>query len=249
MTDPFLTWHDALEKRHLSTLTFQEVRRAVQALSAIYVEQRDRINSGALLNGAGKRAAFAMFYAPMHFLLIREIVRALGAAERMPPTLLDLGCGTGTAGVAWALECNPIPKLIGVDRHLWVLEECKWTYRAFGLSATTRSADVRTIALPPWTAVIAAFALNELDDESRGRLLKEFSKAPKEGSPVLVIEPIARRVTKWWDTWAAAFKANGGREDQWRFKVDLPEKLRLMDRAAGLDHHELTGRSLWLPAP
>jgi hypothetical protein len=26
----------------------------------------------------------------------------------------------------------------------------------------------------------------------------------------------------------------------------LPEKLALMDKAAGLDHRELTGRSLWI---
>src|SRR3954469_23798829 len=99
--DRFHAWHDALEKRHLTTLTFQEVRRAVQALSAIYVEQRDRIDSGAALNGAGKRAAFAMYYAPLHFLLVREIVRALGAERKMPETIMDLGCGTGAAGAAW----------------------------------------------------------------------------------------------------------------------------------------------------
>jgi hypothetical protein len=247
MTDPFLIWHDSLEKRYLSALTFQEVRRAVQALSAIYVEQRERIDSGAVLNGAGKRAAFAMFYAPIHFLFVREVVRALGAAQTIPTAILDLGCGTGTAGVAWALECNPIPKLMGVDRHPWVLEECNWTYRAFGLRASTRGSDIRTVRVPPNTAVISAFTMNELDDENRGRFLKEFSKVSREGSPVLIIEPIARRLAKWWDPWAVAFKANGGREDQWRFTVELPEKLRLMDRAAGLDHRELTGRSLWLP--
>jgi hypothetical protein len=27
----------------------------------------------------------------------------------------------------------------------------------------------------------------------------------------------------------------------------LPESLALMDKAAGLDHRELTGRSLWIP--
>src|SRR6185436_1162285 len=117
MPDPFLLWHEALEKRHLAALTFQEVRRAVQALSAIYVEQRDRIDSGAALNGAGKRAAFAMFYAPLHFLLVREVVRALDAGGDAPDTIMDLGCGTGIAGVAWALECDPTPKVIGIDRN------------------------------------------------------------------------------------------------------------------------------------
>src|SRR6185436_18384264 len=126
------------------SLTFQEVRRSVQALSAIYVEQRDRIDSGAVLNGAGKRAAFAMFYGPLHFLLIREIIKSLGAVARnTPETILDLGCGTGIAGAAWALEYETPPRLLGVDRNQWALEECKWTYHAFGLRGTTRSGDVR----------------------------------------------------------------------------------------------------------
>src|SRR3954469_15573382 len=106
--DRFHAWHDALEKRHLTTLTFQEVRRSVQALSAIYVEQRDRIDSGAVLNGAGKRAAFAMFYGPLHFLLIREIVRALQASRQELQTILDIGCGTGVAAAAWSLQFEKI---------------------------------------------------------------------------------------------------------------------------------------------
>src|SRR6476660_3465563 len=96
--DPFLNWQDSMEKRHFSSLTFQEVRRSVQALSAIYVEQRDRLDSNAVFSGAGKRAAFAMFYGPLHFLLIREIVKALGASHKKVKGILDLGCGTGVAG-------------------------------------------------------------------------------------------------------------------------------------------------------
>jgi hypothetical protein len=62
---------------------------------------------------------------------------------------------------------------------------------------------------------------------------------------VLVIEPIARGVTPWWDRTAARIAAAGGRADEWRFPVDLPRPLRLLDKAAGLDHRELTARSLY----
>jgi hypothetical protein len=243
-TDAFTTWLEALERRHLSSLTFQEVRRAVQALSAIYVEQRGRIDSGAVLNGAGKRAAFAMFYAPLHFLVVREIVRAIGAHQQMPKTILDFGCGTGSAGAAWALECDPRQNLIGVDRNGWALQECKWTYQTLGLHGTTRAMDVRIMTLPPNTAIIAAFTINELDTEAQNRLLPQFLKSAARGSPVLIVEPIARRLTSWWDSWADSFVSAGGRADEWRFRVDLPERLKLMDRAAGLDHRELTARSL-----
>jgi len=70
-------WLTALEQRHFSDLTFQEVSRALRALSATYVERRDRLAEGRALSGAGKRAAFAMFYGPLHYLLIREITKGL----------------------------------------------------------------------------------------------------------------------------------------------------------------------------
>ncbi|HKQ60062.1 MAG TPA: hypothetical protein VJS92_02180, partial [Candidatus Polarisedimenticolaceae bacterium] len=41
-------------------------------------------------------------------------------------------------------------------------------------------------------------------------------------------------------------RAAGGRADEWRLPAELPEPLRKLDRAAGLDHRELTARSLWL---
>src|SRR5262245_24102479 len=106
-SDPFLPWLDALDERHMGALTFQELRRGVQALSSIYVERREVIGKGSAFDGAGKRAAFACYFAPFHFLLIREIVRALGAVTR--PSIVDIGCGSGGAGAAWALEMDPRP--------------------------------------------------------------------------------------------------------------------------------------------
>src|SRR4029077_19926812 len=95
--DPVPGWFEALESRHLSRLTFAEVRRGLQALSALYVDRGRRLGAGAALEGAGKRAAFALFYTPLHFLLTRSVVRALGAQVSGPRNILDLGCGTGAA--------------------------------------------------------------------------------------------------------------------------------------------------------
>ena len=80
--DRFAAHYADLEARHLAELTFAEVRRALQALSSLYVERRERLAEGAAFDGAGKRAAFALYYGPMHFLLVREIVRALGLPAR-----------------------------------------------------------------------------------------------------------------------------------------------------------------------
>src|SRR5438445_8876567 len=115
--DRFSRWLQALEQRHLQNLKFSEVRRGVQALSSLYVNRREHLERNSALDGAGKRAAFAMFFGPLHFLLVREIVRALDARLPRKMALLDLGCGTGVAGAAWAIEQSAAPKLVGIDRN------------------------------------------------------------------------------------------------------------------------------------
>lgn len=250
-------WLTALEHRHFSSLTFREVSRALRALSATYVERRDRLREGAALSGAGKRAAFAVFYGPLHYLLVREIVKGLGlraegsehsALSPQPSALMiDLGCGTGAAGAAWAEAHHPHPRIIGVDTHPWALTEAAHTYRDFGLRARTVRGDAASFSWPRTRAmVLAAFVVNELDDKSRDQLLPHLIERAAAGDRVLVVEPLARSVTRWWPRWEKAFRAAGGRADEWRFRVELPPLVAKLDRAAGLDHRELTGRSLYI---
>ena len=140
------------------------------------------------------------------------------------------------------------PTLIGIDRHPWAVDEAKWTYRHFGLRGQARQGDAGR--LPPirsGTAALAAYTMNELPPDARRQLERSLLKAAAEGARVLIIEPIARRVTPWWDDVARRFVAAGGRADEWRFPVDLPPLLKLLDRAAGLRHAELTARSVYCP--
>jgi len=240
-------WLSALESRHLADLTFPEVSRSLRALSATYVERRDRLREGAALSGAGKRAAFALFYGPLHFLLVSEIVRTIPGATEGAAQLVDLGCGTGAAGAAWAGACDRPPRILGVDHHPWALAEAAWTYRELGLRAETRRADAAAAAFPkPPALVLAAFTVNELAEEARDTLLERLLDRASRGDRVLVIEPLAGFVARWWGGWKQAFTAAGGRADEWRFRVDLPPIIAKLDRAAGLDHRELTGRSLYV---
>jgi len=139
--DAFDAWIAGLETRHFAELTFPEVSRALRALSSAYVERRAKLADGAALNGAGKRAAFALFYAPLHYLLVEHIVKNLEGAARKAPTLIDLGCGTGASGVAWARALPAAPHVVAIDRHPWAVGEATATYRAFGLAATVRRGE------------------------------------------------------------------------------------------------------------
>ncbi len=244
-------WLASLEKRHLSDLTFQQVSRALRALSAAYVERRSRLGGGTALAGAGKRAAFALFYAPLHFLLVERIVRELpGATTAVSRSLLvDLGCGTGAAGAAWAVTAG-MRRVLGIDRNHWALVEARSTYQEFGLDARTKVGDAAAVPLPRGPAAfLAAFTLNELDEPGRDALMNRLlHRALRGGDAVLVVEPIARRTTPWWNAWQQRVEAAGGRADEWRFRVDLPPLVAKLDRAAGLNHREITGRTLWLPS-
>jgi SAM-dependent methyltransferase len=245
--DRFHRWMAALEVRHLADLTFPEVSRALRALSSAYVERRSRLAAGAALDGAGKRAAFALFYGPLHYLLVCEILRALPRMARSLPRFVDLGCGTGAAGAAWATVCGGSPVGLGIDRHPWALAEAARTYTAFGITARTRQGDAAGAPFPKAPcAILAAFTVNELADDARATLQARLLDRAAHGDSVLLVEPIARRVAPWWDGWKAAFGAVGGRVDEWRISVELPPLVAKLDRAAGLNHRELTARSLWL---
>jgi SAM-dependent methyltransferase len=275
-TVPVDAWLAALDERHLADLTRREVTRALRALSSCYVERREKLASGGALAGAGKRAAFALFYGPQHFFITREIVRAIGPAEAGPyerghesprvagrdetaeahgatpsaglyPRVIDLGCGTGAAGAAVALETAAA--IEAFDISPWAVAEANWTYRALGVRGRAKVANINTmkISASSGTLVLAAYTVNELPDESREPLLDRLTDAHARGASLLMIEPIGRRVNLWWKSWADAFISAGGRQDDWRFRIPLPPQLRALAKAAGLDVQELTARSLYLP--
>jgi len=243
----FAQWTGELEARHLADLRVQEVTRALRALSARYVTRRgDDVRRS--LDTRGKRAAFALYYGPLHFLTTDLVVRALGADVPAPPSILDIGCGTGAAGAAWALAAGGSVEVTGIDRHAWAVEEARWTYRALGLRGRARQADAaRLPAQRKGAAILAAYVLNELEDESRTSLVDALLEAAGNGVRILIIEPISRSVSPWWDATASRLASVGGRADEWRFPAELPPILRLLDKAAGLDHRELTARSIYIP--
>jgi hypothetical protein len=245
--DGFESWLDALEKRHLADLRPSDVNRAVKALSDDYVHRRHRVASESL-SGRGKRAAFALFFAPLHFLVVRDVARELGVAAAELPRLLDLGCGSGAAGAAVGGLFERRPFVIGIDRQGWPLQEAAHTYHHFGLRHRLVRGDIRSprVTVGPGTLILAAYALNEVDNKGRPTLLEWFRSAASAGASLLVVEPIAKGVTPWWREWSSALRPLGAREDEWRLTDPLPYPLRQMDRAAGLDHSVRKARTLWI---
>jgi hypothetical protein len=293
----FEKWMAALEARHLAELRFPEVARALRALSSAYVERRGRLAEGAALDGAGKRAAFALFYGPLHYLIVRHLAESLTGLKTRPTseglalpglttrptsegltlpgltarptsggvsgvgrvfrpgTIVDLGCGTGAAGAACAAACEGVDLVVGVDKHPWALTEAAATYREFGLKSRTEKADLastprldtsRARSSRSRTLLVAAFAMNELPEASRDSAMRRLLDRAVAGDAVLIVEPLAGFVAPWWPRWQREIEAAGGRADEWRFAADLPAIVAKLDDAAGLDHRQLTARSLFI---
>jgi len=139
-------------------------------------------------------------------------------------------------------------RIDGVDRSAWAVAEANWTYRTLGIAgrAMTNTIQKTSLRAGAGAAILVAYAVNELPDADRDTLLPRLLEAQRAGARVLIIEPIARRLNKWWTGWKDAFAAAGGREDEWRFRVVLPERQRTLAKGAGLDPQELTARSLYL---
>jgi hypothetical protein len=248
MTPGFADWIADIEARHLASLTLSEVARALRALSSAYVERRERLASKGAFDSDGKRAAYALYYAPLHFLTVSHVVAQLG---RMGPiaTIFDLGCGTGAAGAAWATSLAAAPRVLGADSHPWAIHEAARTYRAFGLDGATRRADLGRLIVPRGVeAIVAGWVLNEVDDRTRQALQQTLVAATRQGRQLLVVEPIATRVSPWWETWSAPFVGLGARVDEWRLTTTVPDVVRRLGRAAGLHPETLTARSLYSPS-
>jgi hypothetical protein len=219
----------------------------VRALSARYVERRGEDLASRALEGAAKRAAFALYYAPLHFLAVRAALRALGPELRAGVRRVhDLGCGTAAAGVAVALACEPGATWSGVDRSSWALAEARHTLRAFGVAGRARRADLLR-AFPRagrGDLLCLAWSANELAPPVRDTLLGRLEGALARGAAVLVLEPLASRASPWWPEWSARLAARGAVERRLKEPLERPEWIERLDRASGLDHAEIGVRVL-----
>jgi SAM-dependent methyltransferase len=243
----FDAWVEAEQAEALSTLRFAEVRRGAQALSALYVQGRTKGHlARRAADGAGKRAAFACYYAPLHFLVAWAAADAVGLGGVIAVRdVHDLGCGTGVVGAAVALQLGGA-RVKGVDVAPWTVAASRRTYRALGVRGRARAAALPG-AFPRAKGrdvVVAGWSLNELDESTRGVVLQRIADALRGGAGLMVLEPLSTRVTPWWPEAVAALGPLGATEELVRVQVDLPEWLARMDKAAGLDHRQIGARVL-----
>ena len=244
-------WVETIIARHSAAMTRSELLKAIRALSARYVERRGVLPERSPLDSAGKRAAFAAYYAPLHFLTVRAILET-NPIPGQPASLIDLGCGTGVASAAWALTQKPRVLLEGIDLHPWALSEARWNWNVLELTGRATRGDMvahleslqssrRDVTK---LALVCGWSLNELIADKRDRAIELLLNLTARGATALVIEPIARRLVPWWDDFAQRAQSAGAVSHEWRFDVSFPPALADLDDAAGFDREALTARSV-----
>jgi trans-aconitate methyltransferase len=176
--------------------------------------------------------------------------QSLGVNSRAgdsPQTIIDLGCGSGVAGAAWALCSDPPANVVGVDLNPELLREAAQNWRELGVRGGTVRSHIAKYRWPkPPVSIVAAFTINELDEHDRETLWQALTRQVQGGSRVLIVEPLATRITPWWQEWARRAAEIGGRADEWHFEVELPQRVFLLGKSAGLDPRELGARTIWL---
>ncbi len=248
LRDAFDAWLEDTLARYLPPLTFTELRKGVQALTALW----NRAGSGAALDrratdGRGKRAALATWFAALRFLTTHHALRMVGEELGTPREIVDAGCGTGAVGAAVARTIAPSARILGIDRSGWALEEARRTWAAFGIAGRALREE-----LPgglPFPArgrlLVLGWTASRLDPGPRERLLARAVAHAKKGGGVLVLEPVSRKAgVAWWNLWSERLAPVGVREETIRVAIHRPRFLREMDRAARLDHQVIGARVL-----
>ena len=241
----FDAWLDDTLKRHSRALEFREIRQGVRALSSLWLERRA---GGELarraIEGQGKRAALASYFAALHFLTLHHTLEHLGDTTLSGiRRIFDLGCGTGACGAALGAAVPTRTTVFGVDRSAWVLGEARRTWSHFGLRQHTRRAELPE-GMPEGSRgdlLMLGWVVNEIDAGPREELRKALRAVLGRGARVLIAEPLARSVSPWWESWCEALDA---RSEIVKLRIERPAWIEEMDRASGLDHSTLGARVL-----
>ena len=198
----------------------------------------------------GKLAAFASYYAPIHFLTTLQACEHFGigmlTAEH---PVMDLGCGTGAVGAAVARTLPGGASVVGVDASRAVAEAFRRTARQLNVRSRLRVGRLPKAMprVPAGGIIVAGWSLNELDEQERSGVLERLQPHLQKGAGLLVLEPLSRRVSPWWSAVVSSLENLGCREAELTDPLPDVEWIQRLDQATGLDHRRAKCRGLWVP--
>jgi len=145
--------------------------------------------TSSLRDGAAVRA-YAAVRAPATFAAASRAMAA--AADRLPgfdpPSLLDLGAGTGAASWAATAVWPSIRSVALIEREPAALELGRRLADHRGWA--WRTGDATGLAVDPAAVVLGAYVLGELDADAQGRLVERAWRATR--GVLVLVEPGSR---------------------------------------------------------
>jgi ribosomal protein RSM22 (predicted rRNA methylase) len=167
------------------------LRGSAAAMSEAY---RARQGSDAVIRDAGAALAYALTRMPATFAAASAALEQLAGVlpDFRPVTLLDAGCGPGSAAFAAAATLGPLRRVTLVDRNAPLLALAKaLAGRTPDLIGEAEALAAPLDAFDPGTTtadlVTAGYALSELPEREADRVLDRLWRAA--GAALLVIEP------------------------------------------------------------
>ncbi len=212
-----MNWNDLLV-RYLASragkpkreLLAEEIARL--SVRFTHPHERARLPRG-YLDDRLTRAGYAAYFAPANAEKVVRALRELAAADPdllRRPTLrvLDLGCGTGAAGLGLAAAEPASPRVIyeGIDVSRPALDDARWFLAETvpGWEVRLRKADLAAVP-PPGDKADLVFLVDALNEaalpqadptEAGAQLLRRALDRTAPDGHLIVIEPALRSLTR-----------------------------------------------------
>jgi ubiquinone/menaquinone biosynthesis C-methylase UbiE len=174
-----------------------------------------------------------------------DIVRAMTTP---PSSILDLGCGPGTATVAVAPASHPEGKTTIVDGSRAMLKEAKHVLgghvkRAIHGDFTNAAIAAEAMPADSYDLALVSFALHHVADAAKRDLLEPLARSLKPGALVLIADEIAIDRPGGWDVVerirgrivAEHIKAGRVTKEFWALEASLPANAQMPFAPARVD--------------
>lgn len=247
------TWWAKLEAIHNESragLTRRAWHQAIQAASRNYTSQRQRLSQSVAPSPAIQLAQHG-YYGVMHALIVQAIAAYFHIQQWPFQRLIDIGCNTGVAGLTLCAQLPTITSYIGLEPQRWAAKKAKQFQLACAIPGKIFSGTGLTWQPQKGDLILLSFVLNEMTESQRKVLHSKLLHHLEKGAGILIIEPIARHITPWWDSWLQSFLpwsySQANLQKAW--PVQTPQMWFESHHGAGFHHQRWKARSLWIYHP
>jgi ribosomal protein RSM22 (predicted rRNA methylase) len=176
----------------------QDYTRAIRDISHAYVAHRVGSRLPSPISTIQAAEAYALYYTPINAAKILHLVPMLHLPANL--SVLDIGCGPGTAGLALLAALPQRFDLTCVENSQPMRSVAKrlltgWQ-GSYPLARCTMLSTLSESAQPDYDLVIAANVLAELHEQEASQLLEKLLARVRPNGYLLILEPGQQRHTR-----------------------------------------------------